>query len=206
MQLINTKTQKLEADSVVCLGFFDGVHLGHGALLHKARDIAQKEGYCMCVHTFDTSPSQQIRKDASWFELTLPSRKHQLIAQSGCQFLAVSSFDERMRTMKGKDFFEKILLKVLRAKVIITGWNHRFGHKGDTDIRGLQTLCEEHGVVLHVVQKVSLPSGENVSSTAIRKALLCGEINLAEKMLGRVVDEDTIKRCQNVKQRGWENE
>ena len=191
MQLLDTKTQSLTTSSLVCLGFFDGVHLGHLALLNCAKNIAQKEGGLVCVHTFDVSPTQQIRKDGRWFELTPLSKKIELLEQHGCQVVAISSFDQAMRQMKGRDFFEKILIKCLKAKVLVTGWDHRLGFQGDTDVVKLQSLCDEYHIRLEVISKVSLPTGERVSSTAIREALLCGNKELAEAMLGRNVDEDT---------------
>lgn len=178
----------LERPSVVCLGYFDGVHLGHLALLDAAGEISRGDGLTLCVHTFDRSPAQVTHPEARMAMLTTNGEKEALLDAAGCQVLAYSVFSDAMRRMSGRAFFEEILLGKLRAKAIVAGYDHRFGFMGGTDVEGLRRLCDERDVKLRVVKQVTLPSGEVISSTAVRQALSAGDIPLAEAMLGRGID------------------
>ena len=194
--MIIVRTEEMEPltqPSVVCLGFFDGVHLGHRALLRAAGEIGEKDGLTLCVHTFDRSPAGVTHPGARQMALTTNGEKEALLESFGCQVLAYSVFSDAMRRMSGRAFFEEILLEKLRAKAIVAGYDHRFGFMGGTDVAGLQALCGEHGVALRVVPKVTLPGGEVISSTAVRQALLKGDIPLAEAMLGRKISEEWIR-------------
>ncbi len=195
MEILCTKTMPaLKEKSVVCLGYFDGVHQGHMALLHAAKEIAHEKGLTMCVHTFDRSPFEALHPNKHIFKITTEKEKESVIEQAGCQKLLISPFDDAMRNMSGKDFFYEILLKKLCCQALVTGYDHVFGHKGDTNVTALSLLCEQNGVLLHVVPKVTLPSGEVISSTAIRKAFQLGQMDLVQQMLGRKVDHDMIMR------------
>lgn len=196
MRIVNTADMlPLERPCVVCLGYFDGVHLGHQALLSAAREIAKQKGLLFCVHTFDRSPAQALHPETQVPLLTTAEEKQRLLSQAGCDVLAVSTFDEDMRHMPGRKFFEEILLDTLNAEAVVAGEDHRFGYKGDTDASGLQALCEEHGMSLRIIRKVRLPGGELISSSAIRAALAAGDTALAEAMLGRNASQDMILRC-----------
>lgn len=180
---------KLPQRTAVCLGYFDGVHRGHLALLKEAETIAEKEHLTVAVHTFDVSPASVLRPDQPVEQLTSLSDKAAIFAANGCEILAVSVFDGRMRTMPGKVFFEDILLGRLNAGAIITGDDHRFGFRGETGVSELRTLCEDAGVLLSVVPRVKLADGTVISSSAIRQALRRGDFSRAEEMLGRPVQE-----------------
>lgn len=172
---------KADTPTVVCLGFFDGVHKGHLALVHAARQIADQRGWPVCVHTFDRAPGS---KGA---ELTTLAERERLLLQAGADWVAVSPFDDHMRQMRGEDFFRDIVLGHLRAGYIICGDDHRFGHKGAWGVRELAAMCDQAGIGLTVVPEVTLENGLRVSSTAIRQALEAGDIPLAESMLGRQI-------------------
>lgn len=170
---------ELNAPSVVCLGFFDGVHKGHLSLLRAAADIARDKGLIVCAHTFDRAPGE---KD---FALTTLSERETLLKAAGADRVAVSAFNEDMRRMSGDDFFRGIVLGSLNASHVVCGDDHRFGYRGGWGVKELETLCREAGVGLTVCPPVALLDGTRVSSTAIRKAILAGDAALAEEMLGR---------------------
>lgn len=165
--------------SVVCLGFFDGVHRGHLALLDAARKIEAEQGLQVCVHTFDHAPGS---KD---FELTTLKEREALLRSAGAERVAVSVFDDEMRHMSGEEFFDAIVLKKLNARHVVCGDDHRFGYRGGWGVKELEALCKKNGVGLTVVPPVTLPDGRRISSTAIRRAVQAGEWELAETMLGR---------------------
>ena len=178
--------------SVVCLGFFDGVHRGHQALLQAAKDAAEKENLLICVHTFDHAPSV---KD---FELTTLEEREKLLWHYGAQRVAVSNFDDEMRHMPGDVFFREIVAGELQARHVVCGDDHRFGFRGAWGVKELKALCDEGGIGLTVVAPIELENGQRISSTAIRKAIEAGNTALAEEMLGRKLNE----KSESIKQEG----
>ena len=187
----------LTAQTVVCLGFFDGVHIGHKRLVDRAKEIARMEKLLVCVHTFATMPQLVLHPERPAFELTTLSEKEALLSESGVDLLAVSRFTEDLMHMRAKDFFDAILLCKLRARHIVVGFHHRFGYKGEMDAKGLSKLCEEAGIGLSVIKPVRLPDGSLVSSSAIRFCLAKGEWDKAEAMLGRKIGcEGTVEQTR----------
>ncbi|MBR3108702.1 MAG: adenylyltransferase/cytidyltransferase family protein [Clostridia bacterium] len=180
-----TLLEKEHVPCVVCLGFFDGVHLAHQALLRAARAEGKRLGLPVCAHTFDHAPGQKE------FELTSLPEREALLRQYGADMVSVSAFTDDMRCMRGDDFFRTVVLGQLNARHVVCGDDHRFGYKGGWGVDELRTLCDEAGVGLTVVPQVSLPDGQRISSTAIRKALQEGNTELAERMLGRKIKEST---------------
>ncbi len=173
--------------TVVCLGFFDGVHRGHLALLAAAKKAAREAGLPVCVHTFDRAPGGKGPA------LTTLEERERLLRAAGADQVAVSPFDERTRTMSGDEFFERVVLGRLHAAHVVCGDDHRFGYRGAWGVQELQQLCDSHGVRLTVVPPVTLADGTRISSSAIRAALARGEWALAEEMLGRPLPAETKK-------------
>lgn len=173
--------------TVVCLGFFDGVHRGHLALLAAAKKAAREAGLPVCVHTFDRAPGGKGPA------LTTLEERERLLRAAGADQVAVSPFDEQTRTMSGDEFFERVVLGRLHAAHVVCGDDHRFGYRGAWGVQELQQLCDSHGVRLTVVPPVTLADGTRISSSAIRAALARGEWALAEEMLGRPLPAETKK-------------
>ena len=173
--------------TVVCLGFFDGVHRGHLALLAAAKKAAREAGLPVCVHTFDRAPGGKGPA------LTTLEERERLLRAAGADQVAVSPFDERTRTMSGDEFFERVVLGRLHAAHVVCGDDHRFGYRGAWGVQELQQLCDSHGVRLTVVPPGTLADGTRISSSAIRAALARGEWALAEEMLGRPLPAETKK-------------
>lgn len=178
--------EERHAPSVVCLGFFDGVHRGHLSLLAAAKKAAAEQGWIVCAHTFDQAPSG---KD---FILTTLEQRKELLLAGGADEVAVSPFNDDMRRMSGDEFFRRVVLEQLNARHVVCGDDHRFGYKGAWGVRELAELCRDAGVGLTVVPTIALPDGTRVSSSAIRKAILAGDWALAEEMLGRPVQRKTL--------------
>lgn len=175
---------KAETPAVVCLGFFDGVHRGHLALLRAAQAVARERGMAVCVHTFDSPPEK--KQDS----LTTLRERTRLLRAAGADIVAVSPFDDAMRTMPGDEFFHSVVLGQLNARHIVCGDDHRFGYRGAWGIEALKALCEEAKVGLTVVPAVTLPDGSRISTTALRAALAAGDWEKAKEMLGRPVPEE----------------
>lgn len=172
-------------DSVICLGFFDGVHLGHQSLIRQAVAVGAEKGLAVCVHTFDRMPQRALRPQAAIIELTPLAEKAALLEAQGVDVLAVSRFEAPLIQMSAEAFFHRILVQALRARHVVAGFHHRFGHRGEGDADRLQRLCEEQNIGLSIMPPVRLTDGTLVSSTAIREALASGDDNYAARMLGR---------------------
>ena len=176
--------------SVVCLGFFDGVHAGHQALLKAGRAKADEMQVPLCVHTFDRAPSPK------GMELTDLAHREKWLRFYGADRVYVSVFDESLRRMDGKTFFEQIILKEMGAVHVICGDDHRFGFMGQCGVRELQAFCADAGIGCTIVPGVTL-EGKRISSRAIRTALKEGRVQDAESMLGRPADAEMLQKCRN---------
>ena len=157
MRVIDTgEMQTRLPGSAVCLGYFDGVHRGHMALIEAAREIADREGLMVCVHALDRSPAQVLHPERNIPQLTLPEDKIRLFDAAQVDVLAITPFIDRVRRLPGKVFFEEILLGKLNARVIVVGDDHRFGYRGDTGSEELRRMCEDAHVELRVVPRVKI--------------------------------------------------
>lgn len=184
--------------AVVCLGYFDGVHLGHKRLIDEANDKKRKLNCLSCVHTYYGPPINFIRPEIKYFELTPLLEKQQLLKKYGVDMVLVSAFDEAMMKMSGECFIRDIIMPELDLKHIVVGYDHRFGYKGEMGTAELKKLCDLLDIGLSVVDPVVV-DGVAVSSTEIKKQIIKGNISLAEKMLGRSLDLETIRRIQGLK-------
>ena len=172
------------APCVVCLGFFDGVHRGHLALLRAAREKAREKGCPVVAHTFDHAPGSKGQ------ELTALPEREALLLSAGADRVAVSRFDDEMRHMTGEEFFRSVVIDRLHACHVVCGDDHRFGYKGAWGVEELAEMCRKAGVGLTVVPQVSLPDGRRISSTLIRQAIAEGDWAAAEDMLGRPLPDE----------------
>ena len=196
MRVIETGDMQTQLPgSAVCLGYFDGVHRGHMALIEAARGIARREGLLVCVHALDRSPAQVLHPERMVPQLTMPEEKIRLFNEAQVDVLAITTFDDRVRHLPGKVFFEEILRGKLNARAIVVGDDHRFGYRGETGSEELKRMCGEAGIALTVVPRVKLGDGSVISSSAIRAALERGDLQRAQEMLGRTPDAEMIRRC-----------
>ncbi|MHC1786250.1 MAG: adenylyltransferase/cytidyltransferase family protein [Christensenellales bacterium] len=171
--------------SVVCLGYFDGVHIGHQALIKLGRSIAVRASLVPCVHSYDVPPGKLLKPHTDYQELTNFQEKCRLLEEAGAQIVAISRFDAKLMHMSGERFFEEVLLQRMQAKHLVAGYDHRFGYRGDTDAARLEVLCRQYGIGLSIMPAVKTADGHIVSSSAVRSALKAGNLSLAEEMLGR---------------------
>lgn len=163
----------------VALGTFDGLHIGHAAVLTSA--LKQKEsGLTPVALLFDEHPQAVLGTAPA--EILQKDKREELLHRWGLQTETVHFAD--ICHMAPADFFTEILLNRLQAGVICCGDNYRFGAEGTGDIALLQQLCNESGVTLCVSPCVTYGE-ETVSSTRIRKAVERGDITAANAMLGR---------------------
>ncbi len=160
----------------LALGNFDGVHLGHRALLEEAKRAADGIGGLCAVWTFDRNPSGAP-------EISSPDEKAELFAELGVRYLIRCSFDE-VRSIEPEAFVRDILIARLGVKVAVCGFNHRFGHRGSGDPSLLVREMERAGGRCVTVGAVDF-EGDAVSSSRIREALANGDMRRANAMLAR---------------------
>ena len=168
---------------MIALGFFDGVHLGHGALLRKARNRADALG-CQAVGlTFDPHPEMLIRGQQPPLLNTLEDRRWLMTRLYGMDEMLVLPFDAAFMQMPWQTFVEDVLVRKLRAVHVVCGHDYRFGYKGQGTAEGLRQLCGELRIGCDIVDKVEY-LGDEVSSTRIRACLQAGDLETANALLG----------------------
>ena len=171
--------------TAVALGNFDGLHKGHLAVINKA--VIQKDnGLLPCIVTFDEHPQKMLRGESPKKLMTegLYEKESEKI---GCKTIKLSF--ESVRNMTPEEFFAEILVKKLNAGFVSCGFNYRFGKGGKGNAEALAELCKENGIGFFCADGVCYKD-ENISSTRIRKAVESGDIENANKMLGRYFSYD----------------
>ncbi len=173
----------MKHDRVIALGFFDGVHLGHAALLRLTRRRADEMGIPAAVLTFDTHPDTLVYHQPVPLINTLEDRKYLMEEKFSMDEVILAHFDRAMMEMPWEAFVEDYLLGELGAKHVVCGHDFSFGYRGQGTPDKLRRLCAQRGVGVNVVDKVSL-GGITVSSTHIRQLIRQGDMEAAAQMLG----------------------
>lgn len=169
---------------VLTVGKFDGVHLGHQALLRQTREAADAHGLPATVFSFDPSPQEFFSPDKLVVRISTFRDKLIALQRYGVDCVLMSSFDQAMADTSREDFVEKILVDQLGIKVIVVGDDLRFGHNREGDINYLLSRSQELGYTVTKVNTVEA-NGIRCSSSAVRAALGQCNFPLAEQMLGR---------------------
>lgn len=171
---------KSDAKSVIALGYFDGVHLGHRAVLKKATEQAKKLGVLSAVFSF--TDNKKEGKKSQLGKIYSTQRKCELLSELGFDFVIMPDFSA-FSSLSPERFVE-ILSDNFSACAFVCGKDFRFGKGAVGDAALLKELAAIRGIETYVVEDVIL-DGENVSSTRIRNALSEGDIKTANKLLGR---------------------
>ncbi len=170
----------------VALGFFDGLHIGHAAVVSRTLSY-QQEGLCPCVFTFTMDGGHPAAKSTA-NALTTERQKEQLLESWGVRLVLCPDFSE-FHAMEPESFVDEILVRRLNANAACCGEDFRFGKKAAGDVGQLAALCQARGIRLDVVPPVTF-EGERVSSTRIRHLLGEGRVADANRMLGRAFGYD----------------
>jgi len=184
MQLIRNWTglRAARRGPVVVVGAFDGLHLGHQALIERARRHAEARGTGAMMMTFEPLPREFLQPQSPPARLTNFRERWRLLEGSGLQYLCVLRFDERLRSLSGEDF-AGALAAACAASVVVVGHDFRFGCGGTATAQTLVALGKRHGFEVEIVAPVG--SGGRISSTAVRAGLASGDFAAAARLLGR---------------------
>ncbi len=169
--------------TVIALGFFDGVHLGHGALLRMAAQRARQLGATSAAFTFDRAPKEFVTGVPVPLLSTVDERCRLIRTLYGIERVIVAPFDRAMMTMPWEEFLELLLLARYRAVHLVAGHDYRFGHRNAGTPELLQRYCAAHGVGCDIIPKVER-EGITVSSTYIRSLIEAGEVRRGAEFLG----------------------
>ena len=167
---------------VIALGFFDGVHKGHGALLRTVAQVADRLGAKPCAFTFDRSPTAAITGQAVPLLSSVEDRVWLMRRYYGIEEVIVAPFDG-MQKMDWQDFVSEYLQKELGAVHVVAGHDFHFGYMGKGNPQRLQEKCRELGMGCDIIQKVE-QDGITISSTYIRTLIAQGEVERADQFLG----------------------
>jgi len=172
------------SSSVVTIGNFDGVHLGHQALLRHVVERARAAGATAAVLTFDPHPTQVLAPERAPKLLTTLPEKLRLIEAAGIDVIWVRPFTRELSAMSPAEFFEDALVRGLRASAIVVGPNFRFGHRQAGDVNLLAKLGRSAHCQVEVMEALRL-RGQMVSSSRIRELAELGRVHQAGRLLGR---------------------
>ncbi|MBX6384009.1 MAG: bifunctional riboflavin kinase/FAD synthetase [Microbispora sp.] len=169
--------------SIVTIGVFDGVHLGHQRLVARAVETARDQGLPAVAVTFDPHPDEVVRPGSHPPRLTTTDRRVELLHALGVDAVCVLPFTLEFSRMSPDEFVQTALVDRLHAAGVVVGENFRFGHKASGDLETLRTLGEKYDFTAEGVPLVS--DGDAISSTLIRERLAAGDVAGAAALLGR---------------------
>jgi len=179
---------ELRADTarprIVTIGNFDGVHVGHQAVLAKASRDAKRHGLELAVLTFEPHPAELLKPDGPRLRLVEPERKAELIAECGADLLLAQRFDREFAQLSAERFTAEVLVRSLGATEIIVGENFRFGRGRIGDVHALREFGRTMGFQVSGEQLVRSRKAD-ISSSRIRQLLQLGNLAVASILLGR---------------------
>jgi riboflavin kinase/FMN adenylyltransferase len=170
--------------TVIALGNFDGVHIGHQAILGRAREHADRLGVPLVCFTFQPHPTIELKPQADLKLLMTYEEKRGILENTKVDLCVEERFTPDFAKTTARDFFFHILIGRLRARVIVVGENFSFGRNREGNIARLREFCAETSTLLEAMEPVHL-EGAPVSSSRIRSELADGNVSAAARMLGR---------------------
>lgn len=172
--------------SVVTIGAYDGVHRGHQAVIAAVRERAAALGAHSVVVTFDRHPASVVRPESAPRLLTDLDQKLELLAATGVDATVLVRFDTEQAAESPEAFIERVLVGCLAARQIVVGEDFHFGNRRRGNVALLRAMGARFGFDVEPVELVARPDGvdEPVSSTAIRRAMAGGQVELAATLLG----------------------
>jgi riboflavin kinase / FMN adenylyltransferase len=171
-------------ESVVTVGNFDGLHVGHQQILRDVVERAKQRHSLAAIITFDPHPLQFLRPENAPLLITTTAQRLAAFEQLGLDAALVLQFDASLARLTPEEFARQVLHDAVHAREILVGANFRFGHKHAGDVAQLKALGAQLGFAVDVVPPVEI-DGSAVSSTRVREAVQQGRMDEAAKLLGR---------------------
>ncbi len=183
--LTNFVDAEFESDSLVTIGVFDGVHLGHQRLVGDLGKRARAAGRRAIALTFFPHPDKVLDKTSERYYLTTPDKRAELLLAQGLDCVITLPFDEQIRQLSASAFVERLVYK-LRMKELWVGADFALGFQREGDVRFLRSQGELHGFVVNAVDLITADGSANlISSSRVRERLRQGDVSAAREMLGR---------------------
>ncbi|NOT09896.1 MAG: bifunctional riboflavin kinase/FAD synthetase [Gemmatimonadales bacterium] len=171
--------------SVVTVGSFDGMHLGHQAVVREAKRLGERLGLPATLVTFEPHPTAVLSPGRAPRRLSVGVERNEAVAELGLDRVVVLRFDQRLAALDAPQFVQEVLLSRLGMRELVLGADHGFGHGRAGDRRTLPMLGRDLGFGVTVVEPLADRQGETVSSSRIRAAVVSGELAVAALGLGR---------------------
>ncbi len=170
--------------AVLTIGNFDGVHLGHQAILREVLEQSRRSGGPACVFTFRPHPQEVLRPGVEVKLLNLYDEKISILEDMGIDAVVEEPFSQEFFSLSAREFFEKVIVEGFKAASVYVGHDFAFGRNREGNLDLLRKWCGEGGIQVTVVPPQTA-NGEIISSTRIRNLLLEGNVAGAEKLMGR---------------------
>ncbi|MBK5202279.1 MAG: bifunctional riboflavin kinase/FAD synthetase [Prolixibacteraceae bacterium] len=172
------------ANPVIAIGSFDGVHMGHEEIIRKVKEIAQKINGESVIFTFYPHPRQVLfPNDKNLKLITTIEEKEELFEKAGIENLIIYPFTKEFSGLNYKKFVKDILVKKLKIKALIVGYDHRFGKDREGGCEMLDNISKIYHFPVYKTSAVTIDN-QNISSTRIREALEKGDIENTNRLLG----------------------
>ena len=182
MNIIEDTYPQALPPTVATIGFFDGVHLGHRYLINQVKIAASQCGWCSSIITFPVHPRQVIQSDYQPQLLSSPEEKIELLSQTGVDNCILLPFTQELSKLTAYEFMQ-LLYDKYKVRMLVIGYDHRFGHNRAETFEDYCRYGRELGI--HIMQATAYTQEQDkVSSSAIRRALLSGDVMTAQKYLG----------------------
>ncbi len=193
MKIIDSIQKISESSSVAAIGFFDGVHQGHRALINSVRQEAERANNTSAIVTFRTHPRQVLNSDCRFSLLTTTDEKLELLEKTGIDYAIVLDFTPEMSLLSAREFLQ-LLKENYNIQALFVGYDHRFGHNRKEGFEDYTAYGKELGVQIFKAEAFSMDK-TNISSSIIRQLLETGNIKQANRFLsyryaitGNVID------------------
>lgn len=184
MQINRGIPTQAEKPVALVIGNFDGVHLGHQAMLSRLKETSKRLNLASCVMTFEPHPREFFAPDQAPTRLTSLREKLELLAEYGVDQVQICRFNYDFAKIGAKEFVAHILQQGLAAQWVLVGDDFRFGARRAGDLAMLRSLSSSYGFEVEEMSTYNV-DGIRVSSTAVRKALSSDDLGLARRLLGR---------------------
>jgi len=184
MQLIHfNNAQQITTPSAITVGSFDGVHLGHQALLQQVNSFAHQNNCQSVVVTFNPHPQEVLQINPDFFLINTFEQKIALFEKFGIDMVVIIPFSKEFSQKTANEFFENYIFSKINVKAVFMGPNHHFGKRREGNADTLHSICKEKNIKLFTTQEF-IRDGQEVRSTQIRKYLEKKEWKNAEKLMG----------------------